>query len=163
VTEPEDERVRVLFRLDRDEDGWPPIGTERLWAAPLAGDVARVDNVPFFVRNLAWGDHVRTKVHNGAIWAVERLKWSGRCTIRVIPHVKGPLAGSRQAVLDAFEPLGVGGEGVESYGIVALDVPADADLAPVVRLLRQGLDDGWWDYEEGCVGEKWLAIAPQIP
>jgi hypothetical protein len=161
VTSGGQEMVRVVFRLDRDEDGWPPAATERLWATPVGKGMARIDNVPFFVRNLAWGDIVQTvDGPNGALWASARISWSGRCTIRVIPFSKGPLEGSREAVLDAFAPLGVGGEGIEQYGIVALDVPSDVDLAAVVRLLRQGARDGWWDYEEGCVGEDWLAIKP---
>lgn len=152
------ERIRVVFRLEQDADGWPPAGSERLWAVPLPGNVAKIDNVPVFVPNLAWGDLVQTEPREGEIWAVERLKWSGRCTIRVIPTGEGPFAGSRQAVLDAFEPLGVGGEGIEQFGIVALDVPEDADLVPVVGLLRRGRDDGWWEYEEGCVGDAWQAV-----
>jgi hypothetical protein len=153
------EHVRVVFRLDHDEDGWPPTATERLWATPVGDGMAKIDNVPFFVRNLAWGDVVQTVPGpGGALWATARISWSGRCTIRVIPFSKGPLAGSHQAVLDAFAPLGVGGEGVESYGIVALDVPSDADLPAVARLLRRGARDGWWDYEEGCVGDDWPAI-----
>jgi hypothetical protein len=93
-------------------------------------------------------------------WAGERVKWSGRCTIRVVPFSEGPLTGSLQAVLDAFEPLGVSGEGLVCFGIVALDVPEDTDLVAVARLLRQGADGGWWDYEEGCVSEQWSAIEP---
>jgi hypothetical protein len=142
------ERERVVFRLERT-------GTERLWATRVRDDVVKVDDVPFFVRDLAWGDLVRTESRDGEIWAVERLKWSGRCTVRVVPLRDGPLAGSLPAVLDAFRSLGVGGEGSEEHGIVALDVPEIADPAPVVRLLRQGVADGWWDYEEGCVGDDW--------
>jgi len=64
-------------------------------------------------------------------------------------------------VLDAFAPLGVDGEGLQQYGIVALNVPPDVDLGAVKRLLRQGVDDGWWDYEEGCIGQAWLSAAPR--
>jgi Domain of unknown function (DUF4265) len=80
--------------------------------------------------------------------------------MRVIPFREGALAGSGQAVLDAFAPLGVDGEGVQQYGIVALNVPAGADLVAVKRLLRQGVEDGWWDDEEGCIGQAWLSADP---
>jgi hypothetical protein len=43
----------------------------------------------------------------------------------VIPFRAGPLAGDRQAVIDAFAPL------------------------------------GWWDYEEGCIGDAWAETAPR--
>jgi uncharacterized protein DUF4265 len=80
------------------------------------------------------------------LWATDKVEWSGNCTVRVVPYQKGPLAGSRQAVLDAFARLGVDGEGLQQYGIVALNVPPDIDLGAVKRLLYQGVEDGWWEY-----------------
>ncbi|WP_218106526.1 DUF4265 domain-containing protein [Micromonospora pallida] len=82
------------------------------------------------------------------------------CTIRIIPFPDGALGGSRQRVLDAFAPLGVTGEGVQQFGMVSLEVPPDADLAAVKRLLCEGSRDGWWEYEEGCIGDAWSAADP---
>jgi hypothetical protein len=153
-----DRFVKVVFELQVDGDGWPPAGSERLWAVLVGPGVVRIDNTPFFVPGLASGDLVRVhRDDDGVLLAGERLRWSRHCTIRVIPFRNGPLGGSRQRVLDAFAPLGVTGEGIERYGIVALDVPPGADLAAVKRLLRDGVRDGRWDYEEGCVGDAWLA------
>ena len=89
---------------------------------------------------------------------VERLSWSGNCTIRVIPLREGPLGGSQAAVLDLFLGLGVTGEGAGLYPIVALTIPPDIDHAAVKTLLRTGEADGRWGYEEGCVGDAWVAI-----
>ena len=153
-----DHFVKVVFELQVDGDGWPPAGSEGLWAVLVGPDVVRVDNTPFFVPGVACGDLVRVRrAEDGALLAGERLRWSGHCTIRVIPFRDGPLGGSRQRVLDAFAPLGVTGEGIELFGMVALDVPPEADIAAVKRLLRDGARDGRWDYEEGCVGDAWLA------
>lgn len=153
--------VKVWFSLEQDEDGWPPAGSEGLWAERVSDDVVRIDNSPWFVRGVACGDLVRiTRESDGTLWAVEGLRPSERCTIRIIPFQEGALAGSLQAALDAFAPVGVTGEGIEQFGMVALDVPPDADLAAIQRLLRQGSDDGWWDYEEACVTDAWLAAEP---
>jgi Domain of unknown function (DUF4265) len=153
-----DRFVKVVFELPRDGDGWPPAASEGLWAVPVAPDVVRLDNTPFFVRGAASGDLIRVgRAEDGQLRAGERLRWSGHCTIRIIPFRDGPLGGSRQRVLDVFAPLGVTGEGIERFGIVALDVAPDADIAAVKRLLRDGERDGWWEYEEGCIGDAWLA------
>jgi Domain of unknown function (DUF4265) len=153
--------VRVRFRLPQDDGGWPPVASEGLWVVPLGGDLVRLDNVPWFARDVASGDTLRTATDSdGVRWATDKVAWSGNCTVRVIPFPDGALAGSRQAVLDAFAALGVDGEGLEQYGIVALNVPPAADLGAVQRLLRQGVDDGWWDYEEGCIGQAWRSAAP---
>ncbi|WP_425526145.1 hypothetical protein [Streptomyces mirabilis] len=41
-------------------------------------------------------------------------------------------------------------EGIERFGMVALDVPPAADVAKVQRLLNHGVSEEWWDMEEGC-------------
>lgn len=153
-----DRFVKVVFELPRDDDGWPPAASEGLWAVTVTSDTVRLHNTPWFVRGVANGDLIRVRrSEDGQLWADERLEWSGRCAIRIIPFKAGPLGGSRRRVLDAFAPLGVTGEGIEQYGMVALDVPPDVDLAAVKRLLEDGTRDGWWDYEEGCVGDAWMA------
>lgn len=159
MTEHQQDRVKVRFELPQDEDGWPPLRSEGLWAAPLAErEHVRLDNVPWFALNVADGDVFRVSADDdGVMWAVERVSWSGNCTIRVIPFKDGPLAGDRQRVLDAFIPLGVSGEGIAEPGMVALSVPPDADLAAVKRALKDGEADGSWEYEEGCVGDEWRA------
>jgi Domain of unknown function (DUF4265) len=153
--------VKVVFELPQDDDGWPPAGSEGLWAVPVTPDVVRLDNTPFFVRGVAAGDLIRVRRgEDGQVRADERLQWSGHCTIRIIVFRDGPLGGSRQRVLDVFAPLGVTGEGIEQYRMVALDVPPDADIAAVKQLLRDGTRDGWWEYEEGCISDAWQAAGP---
>ncbi len=150
--------VKVRFRLD-PVDGWPPVGSEGLWAEPLGSNRYRIDNTPWFVRNLASDDIVIARAgDDGILWAIDTFQWSGRYTIRVIPFRSGALGGDPPAVLAAFSPLGVSGEWIAQYGIVALDVPADVDHWAVKQLLLAGADDGRWDYEEGCVSDAWIAI-----
>ena len=153
--------VKVHFDLPVGADGWPPVAVESLWAEPVADDVVRLTNVPWFARGVASGDLIRVeRDDDGVLWAAEHLEWSGNCTIRVVPSATGPLRGSRQRVLDTFQPFGVTGEGIQQFGLVALEVPPGADLAGVQRVLRAGARDGWWDYEEGCVSDEWVAAAP---
>ncbi len=150
--------VKLRFRLDRDEDGWPPAESEGLWAKAQGGDTYRIENTPWFVRNLAAGDIVRANAgSDGVLWATEKATWSGHCTIRVIPRADGPLQGDLQAVLDAFASFGVTGEGALQYGMVALDVPKASDGRSVKALLVAGESDGRWNFEEGCISEAWLS------
>ena len=155
-----DELVHVVFPLEVDADGWPPVGGERVWAYALGGDRYRLDNAPWFVRGIAEGDIVRAVAPDGASWPVfvERLEWGGNCTIRVIPLSSGPLGDDQEAVLDLFVGLGATGECAGTYPIVALTIPPDADARAVKELLRQGEADGRWEYEEGCVSDTWLAL-----
>jgi hypothetical protein len=155
--------VRIRFKLARDAEGWPAVESEGLWCEPLGDDRYRVDNTPWFVRNLAADDVVRALAgEDGVLWATEKIQWSGRLTVRIIPLDNGPLRGDRQAVLDTFSPLDVTGEGVEQYGMVALDVPPDADLRSIKDALRAGESDGRWEFEEGCISDAWVALQPRL-
>jgi len=151
-------RVKVRFRLTPDEDGWPPAESEGLWAEPVGNDQFRIHNSPWFVRNLSAGDVVHALAgSDGVLWALDRVRASGRLTVRVIPRADGTLRGDRQAVVEWFAPYEVSGEGIEQYGMVALDIPADADHKSVKAELQRGEADGLWYFEEGCVSDDWLS------
>jgi hypothetical protein len=88
----DDERpgfVTVRFRLEHDDDGWPPAESEGLWAVSLGSDAYRIDNTSWFARNVAADDVFLAEPDaDGRLWAGERLRWSGNCTIRVIPDIR---------------------------------------------------------------------------
>ena len=153
------DRVKVRFRFPPDED-WPPVQSEGLWAEPLGDNRFRIDNTPWFATNLAPEDVVEALADSdGVLWMTRTITHSGRLVVRVIPFDDGPLGGDLQAVLDTFASLGVSGEGAApAYPLVALDIPPDSDLPAIVSKLRQGRADGSWDYDEGCVTERWLAL-----
>lgn len=154
--------VHVVFELEVDHEGWPPVGAERVWAEPLGSDTYRIDNTPWFARYVAADDIVRAVPpdDDSSPVYVETVERSGKSTIRVLPFEAGPLHGSLHPILDLFVPLGAYGEGAGPYPIVALTVPPDADVRAVHDLLTRGKADGWWDYEEGCVDAAWIALDP---
>ena len=93
------------------------------------------------------------------LWAQSVTQHLGRLVIRVICRADGPYAGDRQAVLDAFAELGVGGEGAATpISLVALDIAPDASLSPIKALLTDGEADGRWYFEEGYVSENWRRL-----
>lgn len=148
--------VKVRFRTDMDEDGWPPAPVESLWAVNLGDGTARLDNTPWFVHGVACGDIVEVEPDSeGALWAGETVRRSENCTIRLIVVKDNGSAAARQSVLEAFHKLGTTGEGIERYGMVALDVPPEADLRRIRSLLEHGEAEEWWQWEEGCVTAAW--------
>ncbi|MDW5327016.1 DUF4265 domain-containing protein [Plantactinospora sp. KLBMP9567] len=148
--------VKVWFRFVPRE-GWLPYDTEGLWAEPVGADTVRVVNVPFLQDGVAEGDVVRFVTDDGGRrWVVERVEASGNCTIRVLPVPDGPLGRSAQAVHECFGRFGLGGEAFsEAFPLVAMNVPADDDLAAIKQLLVSGQAQGWWQFEEGCVTDAW--------
>ena len=96
---------------------------------------------------------------DGYRWAGETVRGSENCTIRLIVVRDGGSAAARQTVLETFHRLGTTGEGIERFRMVALDVPPDADLPRIRKLLEHGEAEGWWHWEEGCVTTAWRAAA----
>ena len=141
------------------EDGWPPVASERLWAFDLGDDRYQIDNVPWFVRDLAVGDVVRAQVRSpdsNPVFDVV-LERSDHVTIRLICFRNGPLGGDLARALEPFTALGVYGEGVAQYGMVALDIEPTAPLAAIAAALRRGVEAGSWEYEDGRITPAWIA------
>ncbi|MER7770596.1 DUF4265 domain-containing protein [Kitasatospora sp. NPDC096140] len=160
MTNISDAHVKVHFRMEIDEDGWPPVGVESLWAVDLGDGTVRLDNTPWFVRGIASGDVIRVDVDDdGLRWAGETVHPSENCTIRLIVRKDGGSAAARQTVLETFHRLGTTGEGIEQFGMVALKVPPEADIQQIRKLLEHGEVKGWWHWEEGCVTAAWEAGA----
>jgi len=86
--------ARVVFPLAQ-EDGWRPVGSERLWALPLGENRYRIDNVPWFVRDLAVGDVVIAKSEDRGSHPVfaELVQRSDHVTVRLICFRGGLLEG----------------------------------------------------------------------
>ncbi|MET8182922.1 DUF4265 domain-containing protein [Streptomyces sp. NPDC005336] len=109
VTSLRDDHVKVYFRMEMDEDGWPPASVESLWAVELGDGTVRLHNTPWFVRGVASDDIVRVETDDeGVRWAGETVKASPNCTIRLIVLKDGGSAAARQSVLETF--LGTTGE-----------------------------------------------------
>lgn len=133
---------------------------ESLWAIDQGDGTVQLDNIPWFIRGIARGDVVVTEPdEEGVRWAGEVVRRSENCTIRLIVFRDGGSGAARQSVINAFQQLGVDGEGIERFGMVALDVPPTADLAKVQRLLNHGAAEEWWDMEEGCITAQWRATS----
>ncbi|MFD7320657.1 DUF4265 domain-containing protein [Streptomyces sp. NPDC059875] len=155
MNEPTPGHVKVHFRLEIEDD-WPPAGVESLWAIDRGDGTVELANTPFFVRGVAIGDIVETSTDDeGARWAGSVLRASANCTIRLIVLRDGGSAAARQSAINVFHELGAGGEGIEQFRMVSLDIPPTAELGKIKRLLQHGVDQEWWHMEEGCITDAW--------
>lgn len=155
--------ARVVFELTV-EDGWPPAASERVWAFHVGGDHYRIDNAPWFVPDLAVGDVVKAVAPDAESHPVfvELVERSQHITIRLVCFRSGPLEGDLVRALQPFTALGVYGEGMTQYGMLALDIEPTAPLAAIASTLRRGVADGSWEYEEGRITQAWVE-ATQTP
>lgn len=157
--EPHVAHNQVLFELEVD-DGWPPVSGERVWVKPLGSDLYVVDSAPWFVRDIAVGDTIRAVADDEESVPVfqELMERSEHVTIQLVCFRSGPLDGDVERALEVFARLGVEGEGLEQFGMLALDIKPTDPLAEVYAVLTAGVANGSWDYSEGRVTDEWLAI-----
>ncbi|MFV0537599.1 MAG: DUF4265 domain-containing protein [Dysgonomonas sp.] len=79
----ETEYQKVVFELEVDEDGYPPVGFESVWTIKER-DYYIVDNIPFYIHDISLGDKIIVKENNGELRYLETIEKSRNSTIRII-------------------------------------------------------------------------------
>jgi Domain of unknown function (DUF4265) len=149
---------RIGFPLERDEDGYPPAENEWLWASDAAG-LWSVDNIPWYSRDVSFGDLVEVDEDVEAqLWFRRTAEPSGHSTFRVLVREQDP--GPVAALRTRLEALGCSSEQwSEELPLLAVDVPAEVDIEPVIAMLDEGEAQERWGWESGLVSEvhssKW--------
>ncbi len=145
-----DDFVKVIVKLERDEDDYPPVDYEGLWARPLGEGLFQIDNVPFFATGIAFGDVVSAVSEQQELRFREVVRPSGHSTLRLIVYDEKEVS-SVQALL---EKLGCVIERSHIPGLISVDVPPTVSLAVLRPLLDEGEATERWGYEEACLASR---------
>ncbi len=139
---------KVFFELEQDDDGYPPAAAESLWGLPTsAHDRFIIDNIPFFVDDVAMGDHVKVDNRNGQLWFVRLLKSGGHSSLRVFVEDEDEATRLR----DGLAALGCPSERDSGRTLISIDLPSSVPYQRVVALLEEGEEKGLWEYFDGVV------------
>jgi hypothetical protein len=142
-----DEHVRVLFKLEKEDEDYPPVDYERLWARRLDDGSFEIDNIPFFVRGISAGDVVAAQQENGEeVVFSELLSASGSSTLRIIVFDESHVADVRRRL----QELGCSTE-LNVSKMLAVDVPAQVDLQAVRSWLMEQQSSGALEFEDACI------------
>lgn len=139
------EPVKIHFRLEQDEDGFPPAGVESVWALPTENPKEYIiDNVPFFVREATIDDNVAAREEDGQLWFERVVRRSENSLIRVVFFDRSVV----QAVRDHLAEMGCSVEYMQSFNVLAVNIPPQTKLAAVQSYLEAEMNAGKIDYEE---------------
>jgi Domain of unknown function (DUF4265) len=148
---PLDNHVKVVFHLDRDDDDWPPAGTESLWAEVTdEPEVVRLVNTPFFVRGVAWGDRVRVRRDDeDSSWKYESLvQESGHSTVRILLSDEGYVSEIHAKLAES----GCDWEGIPAFpNLIAVNIPPELPYGPLRAWLDTSEGADRLGFEEGCI------------
>lgn len=138
---------KIHFRIEQDQDEYPPVSVETLWARHVA-DGFVLDNVPFFSRDATVDDVVQA-VHDssGNLWFSHVVSTAGHSLIRVLLYDDSRAA----EVTEQLHSLGCGTEGMKTYKLIAVDIPPTVSLSRIQDFLRSESSLGHIDYEEALL------------
>lgn len=141
-------RQKMLHRLEPDDDGYPPVSVEGLWVRPLDSGTVVLDNIPFYARGVAPGDELAVTVNaDGETWFQALARSGGASVFRIHAGNDLEIAKIREELLD----LGVPSEVDRNACLIAMEIPAGADIKPVLDYLVLGQESERFDFEEGAL------------
>ena len=140
-------KYKILFRLEQDEDGYPPADWESLWVTQHGQDTFIIDNIPFYICGISVGDLVKVRDVQGELHFEEVVHYSGHGTVRIIIYDTSEV----QAVREELKQLGCLSELSHVPGLIAIDLPPEAALNKLCKFLESGEELGRFDYEEAAV------------
>lgn len=138
---------KILFRLEKDEDGYPPDDWESLWAYKTKEGFYCLDNVPFFIRGISSGDCVSVnEIEEELIFDQLQIQ-SGHSVLRVLVFDEKEIEDLRKSM----SAMGCEFEGSHIEGLIAFDIPPNVNFDKVVAFLQEGENRNLWEYEEASI------------
>ncbi len=142
-------REKLVLQLVRDADGYPPVDYERVWIERIDESTGRLDNIPFFSRDVALGDVVKIEQVGDELRYVSTLKRSGNSLFRVVYYPPTDPAELRRRI----EKLGCETEMDASHTLIAVSAPSGDHVKRLQALLAAGENKGELGYEEAILFE----------
>ena len=138
---------KVVFRLEQDEEGYPPDNWESLWAYETEPSLYSIDNIPIFVKGISSGDIVAVDQQGPELRFKTLVRPSTNSVIRLyLSDVLDVLA-----TRESFRELGCESEQSHIPKLIAIEIPGAISIGPVAALLDEGAESGRWEYEEGVL------------
>jgi hypothetical protein len=140
--------VKIHFRLQQDEDGYPPFTVESVWADEREDGTYVIDNVPWFTRDATLGDAVEVEEEGGTLYYRATRRASGNSLLRVVFLTDEDPTSLGNALIE----LGCSSEmSRNEWRLLAVNVPAEAHLEVVRAMLDQGEERERWEYQEAIL------------
>src|SRR5262249_48324624 len=145
--------VEVTFEIEKDAEGFPKSrDAVALLGEPLNVDcsLCKVASVPFYLRNVAYGDTISTKDYqpDHMLQFGEVVKRGGYSVYRILLHDLAIKDEVIRKLLDLDALL------EQEDNLLAIAVPPTADLDAIVDYILEGKHKGLWGAQDGYVFEN---------
>jgi hypothetical protein len=146
VTREFDNTYVKIFVHTKAEDGYPPEEWEGIWATSVGGGRFKIDNIPFYAKNLSCDDIVEASREEDGYVFKRVVDPSENSTIRVVIYD----IADENSVRNDLTALGCSIEGTGTRGLIAVNVPK-ASLLNVLDFLKEAFAEEKLDFEEGAL------------
>jgi hypothetical protein len=143
----EEKYHKVVFRLEQDEEGYPPSNWESLWALETEDGLFSIDNIPFFVKGISSGDVVAAEQSEGELRFKELVRPSSNSVFRLYVSDVSEVPSARERL----SALGCESEQSHIPKLIAVEIPGSVPIQPVASFFDTGAESGLWEYEEGVL------------
>jgi hypothetical protein len=138
---------KIYFKLQQDEDGYPPNDWESLWAIELEPGKFQIDNIPFFVHNISFGDVVSAFIQGDKLCFRGLLEPSAHSVIRIIVFDTSEVESLRSSLRN----MGCSSELSHISQLFTVDIPPSVSIKSIRELLDAGERRGDWEYEDASI------------
>jgi hypothetical protein len=151
--------IHIIFPLKQDSDSYSDSGAERLWAKRISQNQYQIENIPFYVKGLSFGDIVEAKEISEDVYEFIRIqKHSGHTTFRIfVSEDVSDKERVLQNILKDLNSLGAQTEGMEGSSLTAIDLPPTTDISKVGQYLNDKYKAGLLDYEEAAIPDNYIS------
>jgi hypothetical protein len=139
--------VKIFFPLTSDEEGYPPVNVESVWAIKQQDGFFQIDNIPFYIHSLSTGDVVSAEFSEERNYFSKLIYSSKNSTLRVVVYD----IEITQQIRDQLTDIGCSSEQSNLKGFFAVNVPPQVRYSEVLKLLTPYKEKEKLDYEESAL------------
>jgi hypothetical protein len=138
---------KVFFKLEPDEDGYPPVAVESVWAQEKEDGTCVIDNIPFYTREATLEDVVDVDYFDGVAYYRATRQPSENSLLRVVLYDGRDASEIRARLAE----LGCSTELSDVGTFFSVNVPPSVDLEDVREVLDELCRNEFGDYEESIL------------
>lgn len=143
--------AEVWFPIKKDSDGYPKSRDSeglRCEITDERSEVAEIQSVPFYLKEVAYGDIIRIKRNSAGYREFDRVERRSGCSVyRLFLHDMDRLNEVQDKLLD----FGVYLERDDQ--LIAIAAPPDVDLDALVDYIIEGKRSGLWGSQDGYIAD----------
>lgn len=143
-------KIKVIFNIVQDEDGYPPVSVESLWVSPIGNGNYIIENIPFFIYGISRGYEISVENKKGVFYFKSICRPSNSSVFRAIIKDKSNI----EMISSFFKNLQCLIEYNSFYNLISIEIPEIVDANLILNSLINFENDDYLDFEEGVLNHK---------